>query len=408
MRESIHVLTLSATPIPRTLQLALSGVRELSMITTPPVDRLAVRTYISPTDPVILREALRRERYRGGQSFYVVPRIADLDEVSEFLREHVPELRVGRAHGQMPPSEIERIMTAFYDGEFDILLSTAIVESGLDVPNANTMIVHRADMFGLAQLYQLRGRVGRSKTRAYAYFTTPPGKRLTDTAQKRLKVLQSLDTLGAGFSLASHDLDLRGGGNLLGEEQSGHIKEVGFELYQSMLEETITALKGGQDGQTQDHWSPQISIGTTTLIPESYVADLQSRLGLYRRLSTLETRAQIDEFGEELVDRFGPLPTEVKGLLDVMEIKGFCRAADIAQVDAGPKGAAFRFRNDTFANPEGLIRYIGRQGSSAKIQPDHKMVFTADWEKDSARMEGVRSVVQELAKLAERGEQAQT
>ena len=404
MRESIHVLTLSATPIPRTLQLALSGVRELSMITTPPVDRLAVRTYISPTDPVILREALRRERYRGGQSFYVVPRIADLDEVSEFLSEHVPELRVGRAHGQMLPSEIERIMTAFYDGEFDILLSTAIVESGLDVPNANTMIVHRADMFGLAQLYQLRGRVGRSKTRAYAYFTTPPGKRLTDTAQKRLKVLQSLDTLGAGFSLASHDLDLRGGGNLLGEEQSGHIKEVGFELYQSMLEETITALKGGQDGQTQDHWSPQISIGTTTLIPESYVADLQSRLGLYRRLSTLETRAQIDEFGEELVDRFGPLPTEVKGLLDVMEIKGYCRAADIAQVDAGPKGAAFRFRNDTFADPEGLIRYIGRQGSSAKIQPDHKMVFTADWEKDSARMTGVRGVVQELAKLAARGE----
>ncbi|MEM9356938.1 MAG: transcription-repair coupling factor [Pseudomonadota bacterium] len=404
MRESIHVLTLSATPIPRTLQLALSGVRELSMITTPPVDRLAVRTYISPTDPVILREALRRERYRGGQSFYVVPRITDLDDVSEFLSEHVPELRVGRAHGQMPPSEIERIMTAFYDGEFDILLSTAIVESGLDVPNANTMIVHRADMFGLAQLYQLRGRVGRSKTRAYAYFTTPPGKKLTDAAQKRLKVLQSLDTLGAGFSLASHDLDLRGGGNLLGEEQSGHIKEVGFELYQSMLEETITALKGGQDGQTQDHWSPQISLGTTTLIPETYVADLQSRLGLYRRLSTLETRAQIDEFGEELIDRFGPLPDEVKGLLDVMEIKGYCRTADIAQVDAGPKGAAFRFRNDTFANPEGLIRYIGRKGASAKIQPDHKMVFTADWEKDSERMSGARSIVQELAKLAERGD----
>ncbi|MEO1544069.1 MAG: transcription-repair coupling factor, partial [Pseudomonadota bacterium] len=210
LREDVHVLTLSATPIPRTLQLALTGVRELSLITTPPVDRLAVRTYISPFDPVILRDALRRERYRGGQAFYVVPRIADLDEVQEFLREAVPELRVARAHGQLTPTELEDIMTAFYEGEYDILLSTPIVESGLDVPNANTLIVHRADMFGLAQLYQLRGRVGRSKTRAYAYFTTPPGKVLTEGAEKRLKVLHSLDSLGAGFSLASHDLDLRG------------------------------------------------------------------------------------------------------------------------------------------------------------------------------------------------------
>ncbi len=402
LREDVHVLTLSATPIPRTLQLALSGVRELSLITTPPVDRLAVRTFISPFDPVILRDALRRERYRGGQTFYVVPRIADLDEVAEFLEEYVPELRVARAHGQLPPSEIERIMTAFYDGEFDILLSTAIVESGLDVPNANTMVVHRADMFGLAQLYQLRGRVGRSKTRAYAYFTTPPGKRLTEPAKKRLKVLHSLDTLGAGFSLASHDLDIRGGGNLLGEEQSGHIKEVGFELYQSMLEEAILALKGGTDGAADDQWSPQISLGTATLIPEHYVADLQTRLGLYRRLSGLETRPQIDEFGEELADRFGTLPDEVKSLLDVMEIKGLCRAAGIAQVDAGPKGAAIRFRGDTFANPEGLIRFIQLRGARVKMQPDHKLVCTGDWDDDASRVNGVRDTVRELAKLAER------
>ncbi len=404
LREDVHVLTLSATPIPRTLQLALSGVRELSMITTPPVDRLAVRTYISPFDPVILREALRRERYRGGQTFYVVPRISDLGEVAEFLEEYVPELRVARAHGQLPPSEIERIMTAFYDGEFDILLSTAIVESGLDVPNANTMIVHRADMFGLAQLYQLRGRVGRSKARAYAYLTTPPGKKLTEGAQKRLKVLQSLDTLGAGFSLASHDLDIRGGGNLLGEEQSGHIREVGFELYQSMLDEAIRALKAGDDGVTRDQWSPQISMATATLIPEAYVADLQTRLGLYRRLSGLETRADLDAFAEELVDRFGALPSEVKGLLDVMEVKGFCRSAGIAQVDAGPKGAAIRFRDDTFANPEGLIRFIQRHGARVKLQPDHKLVCSGDWEKDDARVAGVRAIVQELAKLAGRTE----
>ncbi len=402
LREDVHVLTLSATPIPRTLQLALTGVRELSLIATPPLDRLAVRTYVSPFDPVILRDALRRERYRGGQSFYVVPRIADLDDVAEFLDEYVPELRTARTHGQLPPSEIERIMTAFYDGEFDILLSTAIVESGLDVPNANTMIVHRADMFGLAQLYQLRGRVGRSKTRAYAYFTTPPGNKLTATADKRLKVLQSLDTLGAGFSLASHDLDIRGGGNLLGEEQSGHIREVGFELYQAMLEDAILALKGGGDAAADKQWSPQISLGTATLIPDSYVADLQTRLGLYRRLSALESRAQIDAFAEELIDRFGPLPSEAQGLLDVLEIKGFCRAAGIAQFDAGPKGAAIRFRDDNFANPQGLIRFIQRRGAQARLQPDHKLVCTGDWEADQDRVNGAREIVQELAKLAAR------
>ncbi|MEM9029198.1 MAG: transcription-repair coupling factor [Pseudomonadota bacterium] len=400
LKEDVHVLTLSATPIPRTLQLALSGVRELSLITTAPVDRLAVRTYVSPFDPVILRDALRRERFRGGQTYYVVPRISDLDEVAEFLGEAVPELRLARAHGQLPPSTLEDVMTAFYEGEYDILLSTAIVESGLDVPNANTMVVHRADMFGLAQLYQLRGRVGRSKTRAYAYFTTPPGKKLTEGATKRLKVLQSLDTLGAGFSLASHDLDLRGGGNLLGEEQSGHIKEVGFELYQSMLEETIAALKGGEMEDGEDQWSPQLGLGTPTLIPDDYVSDLQLRLGLYRRLSSLQTRADIDEFAAELADRFGPPPDEVKGLLDVVEIKGLCRQAGIAKVDAGPKGAVVQFRNDTFANPEGLVRFLQTLGPRAKMQADHKLVVKGDWEQSQHRLKGVRKLATDLAELA--------
>ncbi|MEL6747794.1 MAG: transcription-repair coupling factor, partial [Pseudomonadota bacterium] len=241
LRDDIHVLTLTATPIPRTLQLSLSGVRELSLITTPPVDRLAVRTFVTPYDPVVIRDALLRERFRDGQSFYVCPRVSDLEEVAAVLREIVPELKFAVAHGQMAPGQLDDIMNAFYDKEYDILLATTIVESGLDIPSANTIILHRADMFGLAQLYQLRGRVGRSKRRAYAYLTTPHNKKLTDSAQKRLKVLQSLDTLGAGFTLASHDLDIRGAGNLLGEEQSGHIKEVGFELYQSMLEDAINA-----------------------------------------------------------------------------------------------------------------------------------------------------------------------
>ena len=397
---------MSATPIPRTLQLALSGVRELSLITTPPVDRLAVRTYISPFDPVIVRDALRRERYRGGQTFYVVPRISDMDEVAEFLREAVPELTFARVTGQMTPGELEDVMSAFYEGKYDILLSTAIVESGLDLPNANTLIVHRADMFGLAQLYQLRGRVGRSKARAYAYFTMPIGQRLTEAAEKRLKVLQSLDTLGAGFSLASHDLDIRGAGNLLGEEQSGHIREVGFELYQSMLEEAVAAMKGGDIEGADDQWSPTISLGTSVLIPETYVADLQLRLGLYRRLSTLESRADIDAFAAELVDRFGPLPEEVEHLLDVMEIKGLCRQAGVAQVDAGPKGAVIGFHKNEFANPEGLIALVQSSRGRFKVQPDQKLVVRGEWDLPAERLKGVRAFISELVTLAHKAKKA--
>ena len=228
-------------------------MRDLSIIATPPVDRLAVRTFVSPFDALIVREALLRERYRGGQSFYVCPRIEDLDEAAAFLRQNVPEVKFVIAHGQMAPSELEDKIGAFYDGKYDILLSTSIVESGLDIPRANTLIVHRADMFGLAQLYQLRGRVGRSKIRAYAIFTTPAKAKMTPQAEKRLAVLQSLDTLGAGFQLASHDLDLRGAGNLLGEEQSGHIKEVGYELYQQMVQEAVERIKSGRGRPGRGH-----------------------------------------------------------------------------------------------------------------------------------------------------------
>ena len=406
LREDVHVLTLTATPIPRTLQLALTGVREMSLISTPPVDRLAVRTYVTPFDPVILREALLRERFRGGQTFYVVPRISDLDDAAAFLEEHAPELKVARAHGQIGSRELDSVMNAFYDRQFDVLLSTSIVESGLDIPSANTLIVHRADMFGLAQLYQLRGRVGRSKIRAYAYFTIPADARLTPGAERRLKVLQSLDTLGAGFVLASHDLDIRGAGNLLGEEQSGHIREVGFELYQSMLEEAVAALRGGQEGEVEDQWSPRINLGTSVLIPEDYVPDLQVRLGLYRRLSGVETHDAIEAFAAELIDRFGPLPEEVRHLLDVVEIKGLCRQAGIEQIDAGPKGAVIAFRNKTFANPEGLIAFIREEGARVKLQPDHRLIYYANWATPEARLQGTRELLKRLVKIAAAVKQA--
>jgi len=401
LKSDVHVLTLSATPIPRTMQLALTGVRELSLIATPPVDRMAVRTFISPFDPLVIRETLLRERYRGGQSFYVVPRIADLGEVAEFLHASVPELKVAIAHGQLPPGELDDIMNAFYDGQYDVLLSTTIVESGLDIPTANTLIVHRADMFGLAQLYQLRGRVGRSKTRAYALFTLPANKTLTVTADRRLKVLQSLDTLGAGFQLASHDLDIRGAGNLLGEEQSGHIKEVGFELYQQMLEEAVAEIRGTGEVSDRD-WSPQISIGTAVMIPEGYVPDLQLRLALYRRLAELASPEEIDAFAAELIDRFGPLPEEVQHLMKIVFIKGLCRKANVEKLDAGPKGVVLQFRKREFANPAGLVRYIGEQGSLAKIRPDQSVVFTRDWPSAEKRLAGAAVVMTQLARLVDK------
>ncbi len=402
LRTDIHVLTLTATPIPRTLQMSLSGVRELSIIGTPPVDRLAIRTYVSEFDAVTVREALLREHYRGGQSFFVVPRVRDLGEMEEFLSEQVPEVSYVVAHGQMAAGELDDRMNAFYDGKYDVLLATTIVESGLDIPTANTMIVHRADMFGLAQLYQIRGRVGRAKTRAYAYLTTKPRAPLTPTAEKRLRVLGSLDSLGAGFTLASQDLDIRGAGNLIGEEQSGQMREVGFELYQSMLEEAVAKIKSGEmEGisEVDDQWAPQINLGVPVLIPEDYVPDLDVRLGLYRRLSELTTKVELEGFAAELIDRFGTLPKEVNTLLLIVRIKAMCKRAGIARLDGGPKGATVQFHNDKFANPQGLVEFIQSQHGRARVK-DNKIVLRRDWRKDSDKIKGAFAIARDLAEKA--------
>ena len=406
LRAEVHVLTLTATPIPRTLQLALSGVREMSIIATPPVDRLAVRTFVSPFDPVTVREALLRERYRGGQAFYICPRIEDLSDAKAFLDKQVPEVRVAVAHGQMPARVLEDVMSAFYDGKFDLLLSTTIVESGLDIPTANTLIVHRADMFGLAQIYQLRGRVGRAKLRAYALLTLPAARKITPQAERRLKVLQSLDTLGAGFQLASHDLDIRGAGNLLGDEQSGHIKEVGYELYQQMLEEAVMSMKAGITAPAPDRWSPQITIGTPVLIPEDYVTDLPVRLALYRRLSEIEDDRAIEAFAAELVDRFGTLPDEVEYLLQVVAIKSLCRRANVERIEVGPKGAVLAFRDNIFSNPDGLIAYIAKHPVGARVRPDMKVVFFDEWDTPAERLKGATEILRSLVAIAERAKAA--
>ncbi len=402
LRSDIHVLTLTATPIPRTLQLSLTGVRDLSIIGTPPVDRLAIRTYVSEFDPVTIREALLRERYRGGQSFFVVPRIKDLPEIEEFLRDQVPEVSFVIAHGQMAAGELDDRMNAFYDGKYDVLLATTIVESGLDIPTANTMVVHRADMFGLSQLYQIRGRVGRSKTRAYAYLTTKPRQKLTPAAEKRLRVLGSLDTLGAGFTLASQDLDIRGAGNLLGEEQSGQINDVGYELYQQMLEEAIAKIKSGQmEGLSEpdDQWAPQINLGVPVLIPDAYVPDLDVRLGLYRRLSGLTKKVELEGFAAELIDRFGPLPREVNTLLLVVRIKAMCKRAGISKLDAGPKGVTIQFHNDKFKRPEGLVQFIKDQKGLAKVK-DNKIIVQHDWASEADKIKGAFAIARDLAEAA--------
>jgi transcription-repair coupling factor (superfamily II helicase) len=412
LRSEVHVLTLTATPIPRTLQLALTGVRDLSIIASPPVDRLAVRTFVSPFDPITVREALLREKYRGGQAFYVCPRIEDLAGAKDFLDKNISEVRVGVAHGQMPPTILDDIMSAFYDGKFDVLLSTTIIESGLDIPSANTLIVHRADRFGLSQLYQLRGRVGRAKIRAYALLTLPTQQKITPQAERRLKVLQSLDTLGAGFQLASHDLDIRGAGNLLGEEQSGHIKEVGFELYQQMLEEAVMSLKAGITAPVADRWSPQITVGTALLIPEDYVADLSVRLALYRRLAEIEDERELESFAAELVDRFGKLPQEVEHLLQVVAIKALSRRANVEKVEAGPKGIVLSFRENTFANPDGLIAFIREQGRAVRMRNDPKnakgqqLVFFEDWPHPEDRLKGTAAVLRKLVSIAEQAKAA--
>lgn len=402
LKNDVHVLTLTATPIPRTLQMSLTGVKEMSIIATPPVDRLAIRTFVLPYDALVIREAILREHYRGGQTFYVCPRIKDIQEVEEQLKELVPEVKLITAHGQMSPTDLEDRMTAFCDGQYNVLLSTNIIESGIDIPSANTMIVHRADLFGLAQLYQIRGRIGRSKVRAYAYLTYLPDTKLTPQAMKRLEVIETLDTLGSGFQLASHDMDIRGAGNLLGEEQSGHIKEIGVELYQQMLEEAVAAAKAGVDLDAEempDQWSPQINLGTSVLIPETYVEDLSVRMSLYRRLADLQDRDDLESFAAELIDRFGDLPEEVDNLLDIVKIKQLCKIAGIDRVEAGPKGILLGFYKDTPPDVEKLMGWITSRRGSIKLRPDQKLVAPRHWDTVAERVRGVQSMMKELADL---------
>jgi transcription-repair coupling factor (superfamily II helicase) len=379
-KENIHILTLSATPIPRTLQMSLTGVRDLSIIATPPVDRQVVKTYIMPFDSVVIREAIMREFYRGGQSFFVCPRISDISEILPKLTELVPEIKIVVAHGQMSPNALEEIMNDFYNKKFHLLLSTSIVESGIDISEANTMIIYRADKFGLSALYQLRGRVGRSNIKAFSYLLLP-NKKLSKLAMARLEVMQTLDTLGAGFTVASHDMDIRGFGNLVGDEQSGHIREVGLELYQQMLKDAILALKNPAKAEEdlKEEYSPQINLGIPVILPEDYVADLNLRLSLYRTLAGFKAIKEVDQFAVELIDRFGKYPVEVEHLLLLIKLKIKAKQINVEKIDAGPKAITFAFRENKCLHPEELLDFISKNQSYLKIRPDQKLLISKEF-----------------------------
>jgi transcription-repair coupling factor (superfamily II helicase) len=373
LKTSVHTISLSATPIPRTLQMSMVGIKDLSLIATPPIDRLAIRTTVMPFDGVIIRDALLRERFRGGRSFYVAPRIKDLEDIAKILKEIVPELTFKIAHGQMSAASIDDIMTEFYEGKFDILLSTTIVESGIDVSSANTIVIHKADKLGLSQLYQLRGRIGRGKLRGYAYLTLDPRKS-SPQALRRLEIMQSIDSLGAGFTIASHDMDLRGFGNLVGEEQSGHVKEVGSELYQEMLDQAIAELQNEPELNQETELSPSINLGLPVFIPDSYIEDSALRLGIYRRVGNLLDSNEVEKFIDEMVDRFGPIPDEFKNLLEIVKLKKLCNLLHISNLDSGEKGFLVKFWEKTDVSNV-VLSFITSHPRHAKIRPDNKLVF---------------------------------
>ena len=398
--RGVHILSLTATPIPRTLQQAFTGLRKMSLIMTPPADRISVQTYNISFDKIAICEALTREKKRGGQSFFIVPRISDIDEIKIVLKEKVPDLSFVIAHGQMGSSILEKNMEGFYLGNFDILLATTIAQSGLDIPSANTIIIYNADYYGLAQLYQLRGRVGRSKIRSYAYLVTKSQKNISEIAMKRLKLVASLQDLGSGFSLASHDLDMRGAGNLLGDEQSGHIKEVGFELYQKMLKTQIDKLKskGTNELLSAEVWSPQINLGTSSLIPDEYIKDLGVRLSTYQRLASVKNFKDYRGIIEELSDRFGDPPSEVYILVELMKIKNLCKKAGVVKLDAGERGASISFLNETFSNPEGLVSLIRANPSSLRVKGG-KLIIIRNWKEENKRIKELKNFLRKILNL---------
>jgi len=401
--EGIHVLTLTATPIPRTLQSSMSGIMDMSIICMPPANRVPVTTYILPFSNNAIREALLKEKSRNGQSFWIIPRIKHIPDAEKFLAKHVPELSYVIAHGQLSTSALNKAVVDFYNGKYDILLSTSIVESGLDIPSTNTLIVQHADMFGLAQLYQLRGRVGRSPIPAFAFLTT--SKKTSPQSEQRLQVIESLEKSGQNFELAQHDLDIRGGGNLLGAEQTGKMHEVGFELYQSMLQDAISSLRNSNTSNdivetdvSESDWSPLINLAVPMLIPEAYIEDHDIRLSIYQQLSQLANRQEIDSITVDLHDRFGKPPKEVIMLINVIQIKIMCKQLNITRIDGGEKGVSFTFKNPQQFTQTKAFHYISTKykGIIHVLPPGDKILFRYKQTKATERIRSTYKILKDM------------
>jgi transcription-repair coupling factor (superfamily II helicase) len=398
LRAEVHVLTLTATPIPRTLNMALGGLRELSLIATPPAERLAIKTFVSEWSDSTIREAILREMRRGGQAYFVHNEVKDIEKVASDLAKLVPEASIRVGHGQMRERELEALMVDFYHRRFDILVCTTIIESGIDVPSANTIIIDRADRFGLAQLHQMRGRVGRSHHRAYAYLLIPSRKALTGDALKRLEALESLEDLGAGFVLATHDLEIRGAGELLGEEQSGEMTEVGLTMYLDMLDRAVKAMK---DGKKVDLEAPlasasEVELRVPALLPDDYVADVHVRLALYKRIAAAPDEAALEELTAELVDRFGPLPAQTQNLLRTARIRLLTRELGVRRLDFGAHGGYLLFETNNRIDPAAVIRLIQDRSREYKLEGPLKLRVSRDLDDELERFDFVTALLQRL------------
>ncbi len=399
LRAEVDVLTLTATPIPRTLNMAMGGLRDLSLITTPPAERLAVKTFVLEWNETIVREALTREIRRGGQIYYVHNTVETIEKTAQAIRELVPEASVAVGHGQMRERDLEQLMLDFYHRRFNVLVCTTIIESGIDVPTANTIIIDRADRFGLAQIHQLRGRVGRSHHRAYAYLITPPRKAMTADAVKRLEALESLEELGAGFTLATHDLEIRGAGELLGDEQSGQIEEIGYNLYMELLERAVAGLKAGKPADLEKplHAGPEVELHLPALIPEDYVPDVHLRLVLYKRVAGAESREELDELKVELIDRFGPLPPYAQSLFRMAQIKLRAAQLGIRKIDAGATGGYFIFDQDNKIDTRRVLKLIQTRPKDYRLDGPLKLRFTHDARTEENLFTGIEMMVELLA-----------
>ncbi len=398
LRANIDILTLTATPIPRTLNMAMNGIRDLSIIATPPARRMSIKTFVRQKDDLIIREAILREILRGGQVYYLHNDVASIENTAEKLTALVPEARVVIGHGQMRERELERVMSDFYHQRYNVLVCSTIIETGIDVPTANTIIIERADNFGLAQLHQLRGRVGRSHHQAYAYLLTPPPKLMTKDAKRRLEALESLDNLGAGFILATHDLEIRGAGELLGNEQSGQIESIGFSLYMELLDAAVKALKEGREPSLEEitHQQAEIELRVPALLPDDYLGDVNMRLSFYKRIAAAESKQELDELKVELIDRFGLLPEATKNLLQIAEMRLMVKPLKVLKIDAGAQGGFIEFSPSAKVDPEKFIKLIQQNPIVYRFDGPLKFKFVKALPENKERLEFVMDLVKTL------------